>query len=193
MPERLAEVERLLAQVDALPPAEQEIPLAVAGALLDLYGEGLGRIVEVVSAGDHDGTLADAFAEDETIAEVLLLHGLHPVPIDARVQQALDSVTPYLRSHGGSVELLEVHGGVVKLRLQGSCSGCPSSAMTLKLAIEEAIHRAAPEIEEVRAEGEQPATPASGGLLQIQNAMPAAPPGPCPAAELPLHPSGTGA
>ena len=64
-----------------------------------------------------------------------------------RVEQALDSVRPYLGSHGGDVELLEVTAdGVVRLRLLGSCDGCASSAVTLKLAVEGAIEAAAPEI-----------------------------------------------
>jgi Fe-S cluster biogenesis protein NfuA/nitrite reductase/ring-hydroxylating ferredoxin subunit len=62
-------------------------------------------------------------------------------------------VRPYLESHGGDVSLVGVEEGVVRLRLSGSCNGCPSSTMTLKLAIEDAIQAAAPEIERVEAEG----------------------------------------
>ena len=67
--------------------------------------------------------------------------------------RALEEVRPYLQSHGGNVELLGVEGGVARLRMQGSCGGCPSSAMTLKLAIEEAIQKAAPDLEGIEAEG----------------------------------------
>jgi Fe-S cluster biogenesis protein NfuA len=102
------------------------------------------------------------------VAHLLLLHGLHPVPVAQRVQGALDGVLPYLESHGGSVELLGIEGGVARLRLQGSCSGCPSSTMTLKLAIEEAIFKAAPDIDEVRAEGAVPAAPPPPALLQLE-------------------------
>ena len=72
---------------------------------------------------------------------LLLLHGLHPLDLEARVRQALDKVRPYLRSHGGNVELLGVDEGVVRLRLEGSCHGCPSSAATMRQTIEEAILR----------------------------------------------------
>ncbi len=132
-------------------------------ALLDLYGEGLARIVGHVAERD-DGTLAEALAGDELVAHLLLLHGLHPVPLEARVRGALDEVRPYLESHGGDVELLGVEEGVVRLQLQGSCSGCPSSAVTLKLAIEEAIHKAAPDVDGDRRGGraEQPA------LIQLE-------------------------
>jgi Fe-S cluster biogenesis protein NfuA len=171
--EQIARVEGLLEQLETLPdPAAREIATETVQALLDLYGEGLERIVDVLAATD-DGTLAGALSEDELVSHLLLLHGLHPVPLQERVQGALDSVLPYLHSHGGNAELLGVEDGIVRLRLEGSCSGCPSSAMTLKLSIEEAIFKAAPEVEEVRAEDAvSPPAPASG-LLQLEVVKPA--------------------
>ena len=71
------------------------------------------------------------------MASLLLVHGLHPYDVETRVARALDGVRPYLGSHGGDVELLGVtDDGVVRLRLLGSCDGCPSSSVTLKLAVE---------------------------------------------------------
>ena len=98
-----------------------------AGAA-ELYGDGLARIVARVGPAT-----ARAPPSDELVAHLLLLHGLHPVPVEERVRDALDGVRPYLDSHGGGVELLGVEDGVVQLRLEGSCDGCPSSTATLKL------------------------------------------------------------
>ena len=79
---------------------------------------------------------------------------------------------PYLGSHGGDVELLDVTAdGVVRLRMLGSCDGCPSSAVTLKLAVEGAIEAAAPEITAIEVEepAAQPKTrrrdPGRGAVL----------------------------
>lgn len=171
--ELVGDVERLLGDLEALgDPVAAERATAVVQALLELYGAGLARIVEEISARD-DGTLAEAFAEDELIAHLLLIHGLHPVPLAERVHGALDEVRPYLESHGGNVELVEVEEPVVRLRMQGSCSGCPSSSVTLKLAIEDAIHKAAPEIEDVIADDVVAAEPApllaGGPLLEIEH------------------------
>jgi Fe-S cluster biogenesis protein NfuA/nitrite reductase/ring-hydroxylating ferredoxin subunit len=84
---------------------------------------------------------------------LLSLHDLHPKSTETRVLEALDEVRPYLGSHAGGVELLGVEpDGVVHLRLQGSCDGCPSSVMTVKLAIERAIEEAAPEVTAVEVE-----------------------------------------
>jgi Fe-S cluster biogenesis protein NfuA len=166
--EQIARVEGLLERLESLPdPAARQTATEVVQALLDLYGEGLGRIVDVVAACD-DGTLAAELGEDELVSHLLLLHGLHPVPVEERVHGALEGVLPYLQSHGGSVELLGVEDAIVHLRLEGSCSGCPSSAMTLKLAIEEAIFKAAPDVEEVRAEGAVAPPEEKSQLLQIQ-------------------------
>jgi Fe-S cluster biogenesis protein NfuA/nitrite reductase/ring-hydroxylating ferredoxin subunit len=165
--ELVEEVERLLEEVETLPdPVARQTSTAIVQALLELYGAGLERMVEEIAPRDDEQEIARAFADDELISHLLLLHGLHPVGLEQRVLDALQEVRPYLESHGGNVELLEVEGAIVRLRLQGSCSGCPSSAMTLKLAIENAIRKTAPEVEEVIAEGAD-ASPASP-LLQIE-------------------------
>lgn len=167
--ERVTTIERLLDEVESLPdPKSRELATELVAELLELYGEGLGRMMELASAAGEGG-LAGELAEDDLVSHLLLVHGLHPVPVEARVQSALDEVRPYLDSHGGDVELLEVEDTVVRLRMEGSCSGCPSSAMTLKLAIEQAIAKSAPEIESVEADGANPAPPAPA-LLQIEMA-----------------------
>lgn len=159
--ERAGRVEALLEQVEALAdPGAREIATELAQALLDLYGEGLARMVAHIAEHDDDGALAAAFGDDEVVAHLLLLHGLHPVPVATRVRRALEEVRPYLESHGGDVELLGVEDGVVRLRLEGSCSGCPSSAVTLRLAIEEAIQQAAPDVDRIEAEGAEEPAPA---------------------------------
>jgi Fe-S cluster biogenesis protein NfuA len=65
------------------------------------------------------------------------------------VETILDEMRPYLISDGGNVELVEIDGPVVKLRLQGACGSCPSSTMTLRMGIERRLRDAIPEIEEV--------------------------------------------
>ena len=152
-------VEALLDEVETFPARERDVATELVQALLDMYGEGLERIVAACD---------DVPVEDELVAHLLLLHGLHPVPIAQRVSGALDEVRPYLLAHGGGVELLGVDEGVVRLRLEGACNGCPSSALTLTSAVEEAIQRAAPDIERIEAEGVK----APSGLLQIEIACP---------------------
>jgi Fe-S cluster biogenesis protein NfuA len=135
--ERIGRVENLLEQIEEDPRAAAAVEAVVA-----LYGEALARLL----AG------ADP-AEDELVSHLLLVHDLHPVDLETRVRQALEGVRPYLGSHGGDVELLGVEEGVARLRLAGTCNGCPSSTVTLRNAIEEALLKAAPDLERIDAEG----------------------------------------
>lgn len=168
--DRVARIESLLEDLDALAdPVAREKATETVQALLDFYGEGLSRLVDYVAERD-DGSLAEAVAADDVVAHVLLLHGLHPVPVEDRVRAALEEVAPYLGSHGGAVQLVGVEDGIARLRLEGSCSGCPSSARTLKLAVEDAVMKAAPDLEGIEADGVTPAAPA---LLQIDVVSPA--------------------
>ena len=87
------------------------------------------------------------------MATLLLIHDLHPVPLEERVREALEQVRPYMESHGGNVELLSLEDGVARLRLEGSCSDCSASAVTLELAIKQALEEAAPDLEGLEVEG----------------------------------------
>jgi Fe-S cluster biogenesis protein NfuA/nitrite reductase/ring-hydroxylating ferredoxin subunit len=160
--ERVARVETLLGEIEALEdPKARSKAAEMVRVLLELYGEGLARMMETVAEGEERERTFEAFARDELVSHLLLLHGLHPLDVESRVVRALEEVRPYLQSHGGNVELLGVEGGVARLRMQGSCDGCPSSAMTLKLAIEEAVQKAAPDLEGIEAEGVAEPKPAT--------------------------------
>jgi Fe-S cluster biogenesis protein NfuA/nitrite reductase/ring-hydroxylating ferredoxin subunit len=142
--------------------AAAETAEEVVRLVVELYGAGLERVAELAGAD-----VLERLATDELVASLLVLHGLHPRSTETRVLEALDQVRPYLGSHAGGVELLGLEpDGVVRLRLQGSCDGCPSSTMTVKLAIERAIEEAAPEVTAVEVENltSEPAPK----LLQIQ-------------------------
>jgi Fe-S cluster biogenesis protein NfuA/nitrite reductase/ring-hydroxylating ferredoxin subunit len=161
--ERVARMETLLEEIESLEDQNARSKAAeVVQVLLELYGEGLARMMEVVAQGEAGERIFEALAHDELVSHLLLLHGLHPLDVETRVVRALEEVRPYLQSHGGNVELLGVEGGVARVRMEGSCDGCPSSAVTLKLAIEEAVLKAAPDLERIEAEGvaESPPKPA---------------------------------
>jgi Fe-S cluster biogenesis protein NfuA len=68
-----------------------------------------------------------------------------------KVQEALDKIRPKLQADGGDVELVDVEEGIVKVRLQGSCKGCPMSQLTLKMGIEKFLKEQIPEVSEVQA------------------------------------------
>ncbi len=121
---------------------------------MELYGDGLGRIfAALAAAGSKVAPVRDALLDDGVVASLLLIHGLFPVELETRVLAALDSVRPYMESHGGNVELVGIVNGVAHLRLKGSCDGCPASASTMELAIMQALEEAAPDLLGTEVEG----------------------------------------
>jgi Fe-S cluster biogenesis protein NfuA/nitrite reductase/ring-hydroxylating ferredoxin subunit len=164
---RAERIEALIQEVSEFSdPHARDVAEELIQALLDLYGEGLARVLELtVQAGAPGYKIVESLASDDLVGSLLLLHELHPRDIETRVVEALDGVRPYLKSHGGNVELVSVEDGVAHLRLEGSCHGCPSSTMTLKLTIEEAIFKAAPDLDRLEVEGvtDPPRPPARVG------------------------------
>ncbi|MCD6351564.1 MAG: NifU family protein [Armatimonadetes bacterium] len=68
-----------------------------------------------------------------------------------QVEQTMDEIRPYIEAHGGGVELVDVtEDGIVRVRLQGACRGCPMSELTLRLGIEQVLKESIPEVKEVQ-------------------------------------------
>jgi Fe-S cluster biogenesis protein NfuA/nitrite reductase/ring-hydroxylating ferredoxin subunit len=127
--------------------------------------------MQLAQASDQAPSLAERLATDDLVASLLLVHGLHPHDIHQRVSDALDRVRPYLGSHGGDVDLLEVtddpEGARVLLAFKGSCKSCPSSAVTLELAVEDAVRAAAPEISSIEVVAAEPTAKAPNAMSLI--------------------------
>ena len=149
-PEQLiARVQELTGRLEDLDdPACRRLAEELTAAVVQMYGAGLERIVELA-----DAETRDEMANDSLVAGLLMIHDLYPVPIEERVVQALDTVRPYMESHGGNVELLGIEDGIAKLRLEGSCKSCRASSSTLELAVRQALEEAAPDLEGMDVEG----------------------------------------
>jgi Fe-S cluster biogenesis protein NfuA/nitrite reductase/ring-hydroxylating ferredoxin subunit len=139
--------------------AARERAVQLVGEVTDLYGAGLARMLAIALAADPQ--LAERFADDDLVASLMLVHGLHPHDVQRRIEDALDKVRPYLGSHGGDVTLLGVVDDVVRLQFAGSCKSCPSSAVTLELTVEDAVRAAAPEIASIEVVAAESASNAS--------------------------------
>jgi Fe-S cluster biogenesis protein NfuA len=161
-------IEAMLAELRTVPdPRARKTAEELVRLLLELYGGGLERMMEIVDDSPLGGELFARFAADDLVASLLLLHGLHPESVESRIGRALAKVRPYLGSHGGDVNLLGVVDGVVRLRLEGTCHGCSSSTITMKTAIEKAIEELAPEVTAIEVEGIVERAEAPPGLVQI--------------------------
>jgi Fe-S cluster biogenesis protein NfuA/nitrite reductase/ring-hydroxylating ferredoxin subunit len=181
--ELLARVEQLSARVEELAdPEARELAQALVGAVVAMYGDGLERIVETIE-GARGSTILDELSEDGAVASLLLIHDLYPVPLEQRVLEALDTVRPYMESHGGNVQLLGIEEGVARLALEGSCNGCAASRATLETAIKQALDEHAPDLAGLEVQGvtEPAAAPASAAFeLPMAHSGPGREPAPLP-------------
>lgn len=166
--------ERIDALLDAMAasgPMARERAEELLRLVTELYGAGLERLLSIAhERGALEAPMLDAIASDELVSSLLLVHGLHPYDLETRVARALDDVRPYLGSHGGDVEVVDISDeGVVRLRMLGSCDGCPSSSVTLTTAVDGAIRAAAPEVIDIQVEEAAPAATKSGGVISIDS------------------------
>jgi Fe-S cluster biogenesis protein NfuA len=167
---RVQNIEGLVRKIEALTDSEARASaIELMQSLMDLHGAGLERMMEITwEAGEPGRGIIDGFARDDLVGSLLLLYGLHPLDLEARVAGALNKVGPYLRSQGGSAELLGVTDGRVRIRLERSTNGCASTAQALKQAVEEAIYEAAPDLTSLELEtaAEQPLI---SGFVPLEN------------------------
>lgn len=167
---RLGRVEELIAALESTPEeAVREQVRELIQSLLELHGNGLEQILNVIyESGVGGSAVIDELGRDQLVSGLLLLHGLHPLDLETRVRHAIEEVKPRLGLHGGSVELLGVNPeGRVHLKLQGNCHECPSSRLTLRFSIEEALYAAAPDLTGLDVDGlpdEHPKEPINGSV-----------------------------
>jgi Fe-S cluster biogenesis protein NfuA/nitrite reductase/ring-hydroxylating ferredoxin subunit len=151
----VARVQELTADLESIAdPGTAALAEELVSVVVQMYGEGLRRITATIAeAGPAAEEIRETLAADGVVASLLLIHDLHPIPVEERVAAALERVRPYMESHGGNVELLGVEDGVARLRLEGSCKTCSASSATLELAVRQALEEAAPDLEGMDVEG----------------------------------------
>ena len=147
-------VQELIVEIDTLPDSNvRELLQECMQEVLAFYGLGLDRVLEVARSVTGNQNAYDKLVNDSVVRGLLLIHGLHPVPLETRLCEALEKVRPYMESHGGNVELLSLENDAARLRLVGHCKSCPSSAVTLELALRQAIEEACPDLISFECEG----------------------------------------
>jgi Fe-S cluster biogenesis protein NfuA len=147
--ELLARVQELSERAETLPdPLARELIAELLSAVISMYGDGLERIMAVIADSREAGsTIVDQLTQDGAVASLLLIHDLYPVGMRDRVLEALDTVRPYMESHGGDVKLVEITDeDVARLELVGSCHGCSASRATLETAIVKALNEHCPDL-----------------------------------------------
>ncbi|HWD18264.1 MAG TPA: NifU family protein [Verrucomicrobiae bacterium] len=148
-------LQELIEQIQAQPnPAARALLQECLQTLLAFYGEGLERILQQVQASGAEGKkILDRLLRDPAANALLIIHGLHPQGLEERLHGALEKVRPYMQSHGGNIELLGFENDVARVKLEGTCKTCPSSTITLELAVRKAVEEACPDLLGFEVEG----------------------------------------
>jgi nitrite reductase/ring-hydroxylating ferredoxin subunit/Fe-S cluster biogenesis protein NfuA len=140
-----------------LPSPAREVATGLQEAVEAFHRPALVSIVRLLRSDPRGKELLFEMVDDPAVRAVLSLHGIIRPPLRVRAEQALDAVRPYLQSHGGDVELVDVRDGKAVVRLQGSCHGCSMSAATLREGVEEALVRSVAEIDGIEVIDGEPA------------------------------------
>ncbi len=155
--EQLAsQIDQAAAAVNKLEGEARDSALELQRAIEAFHKEALTRIVRRLKDDPRGKELLFELVDDPLVYALFVRHEIVRPPIAVRVARVLDAARPYLRSHGGDVELVEVRDNVVSIRLHGSCNGCSLSAVTLRNEIEEALRASVPEIVGVQVVAAEP-------------------------------------
>jgi Fe-S cluster biogenesis protein NfuA len=141
---RLARLDDLLGGLESAPGPVTRTAVEAVRLLTEVYGEALARVM------DHaDGRLAERLAEDELLGHLLVLHAVHPEPVEVRAARAVERLRPAVRERGGDVEWAGVDEDVARVRLTsgGGCgSGCGAGSTDVTAVVREAVLAVAPEL-----------------------------------------------
>ncbi|HET9792518.1 MAG TPA: hypothetical protein VFR08_14565 [Candidatus Angelobacter sp.] len=168
--ERIQEIGRLIAGLDGIADEHARTSTrALVQLVMELHGAGIERMMEITfSRGAAGAEIIDQLGADPTVSSLLVLHGLHPEPMEARVHRAIAQLTRELRKQDVEVQLLGIDEGNVRILARTNSHACGSTTGTLRASIEESVFAAAPEVASLTIEGLEPKT-ASGfvGLNQL--------------------------
>ena len=140
--ERLAVLDKQLAQLESTPGPIGELALAAVSGLAEIYGQALARALDLA-----DPALVERMLGDELIGHLLVLHGIHPASIEDRATRAVEGLRAALSARGAEVDLAGVENRVAILRL--SLKGCGTSSAVIEQAVRDAVLAAVPELSAV--------------------------------------------
>lgn len=164
--ETLAErVDAAVNEVRKLDDEGEKKGMALKQAIEDFHKHAITKIVQHLKADPRGKELLFELVDEPSVYALFAMHGIVRADVNTRVSRTLDMVRPYMQSHGGDVELVEVQGDTVYVKLHGACNGCSMSAVTLREGVEEALVNNIPEINKVEVVPSDPGP----GLITIDS------------------------
>ncbi len=160
--EEMQRIGELVQEIESIAdPAVRASTKSLVQSIMDLHGAALEKTLDIVAdAGEPGMNIIDRLGRDSLVSSVLVLYGLHPEDIQTRVVNAVEKMRPQLRKQGCEVEILEINGGAIRLRVETGSHTCGSTAKTVQASLEGAIYDAAPDLTSLVIEGfeERPAS-----------------------------------
>lgn len=146
-------LDQLVQRVSALPDENaRTIAIELLQSLMDLHGTVMTRIVELLSeSGESGRTSLAKLGGEPLVCGLLVLYGIHPIPMQERIRAAIEKLRPQLHKQDATVEILGITDTAVRVKIQSGEN--PSSPEKLKTVVEQAILEAAPEVAEIITEG----------------------------------------
>ena len=142
-------VDTALERVGLLDAPSRKVADDLRAALEEFHRDGLVRIVRALKADPRGKELLFELVDDPVVHALFVMHGIVRADPTTLAQRALEEVRPYLASHGGGVDLLDVELPVARVTLSGACTGCSASATTLRDVVERALVAAVPGLHQV--------------------------------------------
>ncbi len=176
--ERLKRLAELVSDLETIAdPSARATAKELVQLVMDLHGAALERILEKLFANGEVGQqMIDQLGADSLVSSLLVLYGLHPEELDARVASALRKLGPDLRSHGVNAELISTDNGNVRVRASVNATSCGSITTTARTLLENAIYEAAPDAQSVLIEGLEGKT--ASGFVGLEKLLAIDPPRP---------------
>jgi hypothetical protein len=175
---RVQRIGGLVHELDAIvDPAASSACKALVQSLMELHGQALERMLDVVFQSANAGTpLIDELGQDPLVSSLLILYGLHPEDLQTRVQRKIEQLGSKLSKMGAAARLVSVNGGDLRLHASVEGHGCGSTAKTVRAMLEEATYEAAPDLISLVIEGlEEPAASGFVGLEKLMGSSAAQP------------------
>ncbi|MEW2218938.1 NifU family protein [Streptomyces sp. NPDC006990] len=163
--QRLAQLDELLERVETVAGPAADAALAAVRGLTEIYGEALARVRDLA-----DPELAERLTGDQLLDHLLVLHRIHPDPVEQRVAAAVEHAAETLRRRGTTLELVGIEEGVAAVRL--TTKGCGGSASGVEEAVRDVLLAAAPELLDVRRVPDEPAA----AFVPLETLLPTAAP-----------------
>ena len=143
-------VDVALERAELLDATSKTVAVDLKAAVEEFHRQGLLRIVRSLKADPRGKELLFELVDNPEVYALLVLHGIVRADPSMLAEEALAEVRPYLTSHGGDVELVDIELPTVRVRLSGACTGCSQSAATLREVVERALVARVPGVHEVR-------------------------------------------